>query len=96
MERYEGLLLFLAISFLFWFGIWFYYAIADRELLKGNQNPEDKMPLINRARAESAVGETDCTGRKYTPIEWEDNVRYVLWGAAIQRDKDFFDAPGKG
>lgn len=54
---------------------------VDRELL-----------IISRERAEFSVPKTDCGGRKYTPVEWEDNVRYLLEGAEIQRDKDKFDS----
>lgn len=51
-----------------------------------------ELPLIGRERAESSVTRTDCSGRQYTPTEWEDNVRYVIDGAEIQRDKDKFDS----
>jgi len=53
---------------------------------------EKVLPLISRERAEFAVGETDCSERKFTPIEKEDNIRFVLLGAEIQRDKDYFDS----
>ncbi len=51
----------------------------------------DRPPLISRVRAESAVGVTDCSGREFTPEEKEDLIRMVLFGALIQRDKDWFD-----
>lgn len=53
---------------------------------------DEEFPLISRERAEFAVPKTDCSGREYTPDEWEDNVRYVLYGAEIQRDKDKYDS----
>jgi len=52
---------------------------------------EKELPLIERERAESAVPKTDCSGSQYTPVEWEDNVRYVITGAEIQRDNDRFN-----
>ena len=48
--------------------------------------------VISRARAESAVPLEDCSGHIFTPDEREDLVRYVLYGAEIQRD----DMIGKG
>ncbi len=53
--------------------------------------PQGKPPLISRTRAEFAVGETDCSGRKYLPDEWEDLVRTIINGAEIQRDMDYYD-----
>ena len=47
-----------------------------------------KLNKIERARAEKAVPSDDCSGRKFTPDEWEDLVRTVLEGAEIQRDTD--------
>lgn len=70
------------------------YLIQARQICQLRPQPLDeeaRLPLIGRERAESAVGETDCSGRKFTPVEKEDNIRYVLWGAEIQRDKDQFD-----
>lgn len=63
------------------------YKLGYRELPK-------KFPLISRERAESAVGDTDCSERKYTPDEREDLVRTVIDGAEIQRDMDWFDQLG--
>jgi len=53
---------------------------------------DQSLPLITRERAELAVPDVDCSGRRYTPAEKEDNVRYVLEGALVQRDKDKFDS----
>ena len=47
-----------------------------------------KFNLITRAKAESAVPLQDCSGRNYTKEEREDIIRYVIWGAEIQRDTD--------
>ena len=47
-----------------------------------------QLPLISRAKAEKAVPLEDCSGRKFTPNEREDIIRYVIWGAEIQRDQD--------
>ena len=44
--------------------------------------------LLRRARVESAVPLQDCSGRNYTKEEREDIIRYVIWGAEIQRDMD--------
>ncbi len=44
--------------------------------------------MISRERAEQAVPFMDCGGRLYGADEREDLIRYVLWGAEIQRDKD--------
>lgn len=49
------------------------------------------LPLISRERAELAVGTVDCSGRTFDPDEREDLIRYVLEGAEIQRDKDYYD-----
>ena len=57
-------------------------------ILKLLKQPSSPPPVLTRKRAESAVPLTDCSGRKYTPDEWEDNVRYVILGAEIQRDAD--------
>ena len=51
-----------------------------------------ELSIISRKRAEFLVPEVDCGGRKYTSIEWEDNVRYLLESAEIQRDKDKYDS----
>ena len=68
---------------------WNKYGIAfmEHNLL---EPPEEMMPLITREVAENAVPPTDCGGHVYTPIEWEDNVRQVLWGAEIQRYQDYY------
>lgn len=50
---------------------------------------ERALPLISRERAESAVGLKDCSGRMYGKDEREDLIRTLLYGAEIQRDKDF-------
>lgn len=42
--------------------------------------------VIGRERAEKAVPPEDCSGRKFSPDEWEDLVRTILDGAEIQRD----------
>ena len=49
-----------------------------------------KPDIITRERAEAAVPLHDCSGREYTKDEREDIIRYVIWGAEIQRDKDFY------
>ncbi|KKL13442.1 hypothetical protein LCGC14_2525710, partial [marine sediment metagenome] len=51
-----------------------------------------ELPLISRKRAESAVGERDCGERIFEAEEKEDNIRWVLHGAEIQRDKDKYDS----
>ena len=51
---------------------------------------QDKLPLVSRVRAESAVPLDDCSGRAYSIDEREDIIRYVLEGAEIQRDMDWF------
>ena len=38
VEVLKGLLLFLVIGFLFWFGMWFYYTIEGIELRYKRQN----------------------------------------------------------
>jgi len=48
-----------------------------------------KLEVIARARAEKAVPPEGCSGRKYSPEEWEDLVRTLLYGAEIQRDTNF-------
>ncbi len=53
---------------------------------------ERELFLISRERAESAIPDTDCSGRKFTPSEWEDLVRTIVHGAEIQRDKDKYDS----
>ncbi len=53
---------------------------------------EGELPLISRERAESAIPDTDCSGRKFTLSEWEDLVRTIVHGAEIQRDKDKYDS----
>ena len=53
---------------------------------------ERELSLISRERAESAIPDTDCSGRKFTPSEWEDLVRTIVHGAEIQRDKDKYDS----
>ena len=50
---------------------------------------EIALPLISRARAESAVEFVDCSGRKYSKDEREDLIRTLIYGAEIQRDADF-------
>ncbi len=47
--------------------------------------------VISRERAESAVPLVDCSGRVYPEDEREDLIRYVIYGAEIQRDYDWFD-----
>ena len=47
-----------------------------------------KLNIIKGARAEKAVPLDDCSGKRYTPDEWEDLVRTILEGAEIQRDTD--------
>ena len=49
---------------------------------------ENIFSLISRKRAEEAVPETDCSGKKYEDWLREDIIRYVQYGAEIQRDKD--------
>ena len=50
---------------------------------------EIALPLISRARAESAVPLEDCSGRKYGKDEREDLIRTIIEGAEVQRDTDF-------
>ena len=50
---------------------------------------EVALPLISRARAESAVPSVDCSGRMYSKDECEDLIRTLIYGAEIQRDQDF-------
>lgn len=47
---------------------------------------------LSRARAEEAVPLKDCSGRKYSPDEREDIIRYVLLGAELQHvlDSDWY------
>ena len=49
---------------------------------------QDKLPLVSRVRAESAVPLDDCSGRAYSIDEREDIIRFFLFGAEVQRDKD--------
>lgn len=58
--------------------------------MKKGEN-EIALPLISRERAESAVSLVDCSRREYGKDEREDLIRYVILGAEIQRDKDFYD-----
>ena len=44
--------------------------------------------LITRVRAESAVPLQDCSGRNYKTEEREDIIRYIIWGAEVQRNTD--------
>lgn len=50
---------------------------------------EVALKLISRERAESAVGLKDCSGRMYGKDEREELIRCLIYGAEIQRDKDF-------
>jgi len=52
-------------------------------------------PIISRNRAEDAVPLKDCSGRVYSPDEREDIIRYVLEGAEIQRDADYYGSKSK-
>jgi len=47
-------------------------------------------PIISREQAEAAVPLKDCSGRTYSANEREDIIRYVLEGAEIQRDVDYY------
>ena len=47
-----------------------------------------KPPIISREKVESAVPLEDCGGRKYPDWEREDIIRYMLFAAEIQRDRD--------
>jgi len=68
-----------------------YYESKLEQLVSTRPECDNRFPLLSRARAEFAVGDVDCGGRKYEPIEWEDLVRTLIFGAEIQRDKDYFD-----
>ena len=50
---------------------------------------EVALPLISRARAESAVPLEDCSGQKFSKDEREDLIGTLIDGAEIQRDMDF-------
>lgn len=52
---------------------------------------EKAMPLIKEERALLAIPDTDCGGHPFSANEKEDIKRYILDGAEMQRDKDFFD-----
>lgn len=56
--------------------------------MKKSEN-EIALPLISRKRAESGVGLGDCAGRVYGKDEREDLIRCLIYGAEMQRDKDF-------
>jgi len=61
-------------------------ALRGRELEKENKMIRE----VTREEAESAVFPTDCSGRKYSPDEREDLIRYVLLGAEMQRGEIVF------
>ena len=50
---------------------------------------EVALPLISRARAESAVPLEDCSEQKFSKDEREDLIGTLVDGAEIQRDMDF-------
>ena len=61
------------------------------EIMKRRALGENELALelISRERAESAVPLEDCSGQEYSRDEREDLIRCLIYGAEIQRDKDF-------
>ncbi|KKN75293.1 hypothetical protein LCGC14_0381450 [marine sediment metagenome] len=51
---------------------------------------DEKPELLALDVARKHVPEKDCGGRYYTAIEREDIARFMVEGAEIQRDKDYF------
>lgn len=63
---------------------------------EGSCNLMDKvMPLVSPERAEFLVGDKDCGQRTFEPDEKEDLIKTFLYGAQVQRDKDYHDAMPK-
>lgn len=54
-----------------------------------SQEPiKPELPIVTRERIQQAVPLQDCSGRTYPDWEREDIVRYMLFAAEIQRDRD--------